>query len=392
MLKINLIFMKKYYKIYKMMNIQTVISFVFLVLIMFGCVDEDSTIVTPSANLPKIVSILPSSATVGDTLTIHGENFNFSQGYGYIDIYDSRGKNTQITSVLAWSDSSVVFIVPEAKSYGSVSASIVIYYNSSNTITYNLISNHNPQIDFVEIPSGSFIMGSDLYEGYDNESPAHSVTLSRSFLMSKYEITQKQWTSLMSFNPSTFKNKIVYSNADNLPISNITWFEAVDFCNKLSDYEGLKRCYSGEAPDIVCDWTANGFRLPTEAEWEYACRGGTTTKFYTGDDEAGLAAAAWYYGNRDTVPHEVGLKLPNTFGLYDMLGNVSEWCWDWWYARFDSSTAADPKGIESGPGRIQRGGTWISSAACCRASFRYYYGEPARAYFFAGLRLVRNMD
>ncbi|HRE59450.1 MAG TPA: formylglycine-generating enzyme family protein, partial [Candidatus Kapabacteria bacterium] len=200
----------------------------------------------------------------------------------------------------------------------------------------------------IRIPYGTFQMGNTgAYSGSSEEKPVRSVTISRDFLMSVYEITQKQYEEVMGTNPSYFKG-------ENLPVESVTWYDAVEYCNKLSEMEGLEKCYSGSGLSIVCDWDANGYRLPTEAEWEYAAKSGTKTDLYSGDltnpdcspiDE-NLDSIGWYCGNANSKTQVVGQKAPNDFGLYDMSGNVWEWCWDW-YANYNNATVTDPKGPNS---------------------------------------------
>ncbi len=225
----------------------------------------------------------------------------------------------------------------------------------------------------VPIPAGTFQMGNIGTNGGSDETPLRSVTISRDFLMSAYEITQKQYEEVMGTNPSNFKG-------DSLPVETVSWYEAVEYCNKLSEIEGLDKCYSG----IVCDWDATGYRLPTEAEWEYAAKAGTTTDFYNGDltnqdctpIDANLDSIGWYCGNAYSKTQEVGKKAPNDFGLYDMSGNVWEWCWDW-YANYTSTPETDPKGPTKGPttgsDRVIRGGSGKDYAFNCRSANRDYY-------------------
>jgi sulfatase modifying factor 1 len=187
---------------------------------------------------------------------------------------------------------------------------------------------------FVLVEAGTFQMGS--FYGEEDERPAHSVTISRSFYMSKYEATQKQWREVIGTNPSKFKG-------DDLPVENVTWYDVVEYCNRLSGREGLTPCYSGSGANITCDFSANGYRLPTEAEWEYAARGGTRSKGfnYAGGNPAGKVG--WNRDNSGNGTHPVGQKTPNELGLYDMSGNVGEWCWDW-YGYYDAAPATDPGG------------------------------------------------
>lgn len=243
-------------------------------------------------------------------------------------------------------------------------------------------------IDMVRIPAGSFQMGNTgAHPGLSNELPVHTVTISRDFMMSKYEITQKHYEEIIGTNPSNFKGK-------NLPVETVTWYDAVAFCNKLSDIEGRDRCYSGSGTSIVCDWSADGYRLPTEAEWEYACKAGTTTDLYSGilkhDQcsplDSNLHRIGWYCGNESLKTREVGQKEPNSFGLYDMSGNVWEWCWDW-LGSYSAIAETDPIGTSSGSLRIIRGGSWLNFANRSRSSFRYN-DYPSSRYYYLGFRVV----
>ena len=236
------------------------------------------------------------------------------------------------------------------------------------------------EIGMVRIPEGTFQMGNTGTNGGLNETPVRSVTISRDFLMSTYEITQKQYEEVMGTNPSNFKG-------ENLPVESVSWYDAVEYCNKLSEMEGLEKCYSGIGKNIVCDWYATGYRLPTEAEWEYAAKAGTTTDLYSGD-VTNLYNIGWYRGNANSTTQEVGQKAPNDFGLYDMSGNVWEWCWNW-YADYTSTPEADPKGPNSGYSRVYRGGSWDEDAHECRSANRAKR-DPQYGYSEVGFRVVRR--
>lgn len=201
-------------------------------------------------------------------------------------------------------------------------------------------------IELLQIPAGSFMMGSDT--GRSDEKPVHRVTISNSFFMSKYEVTQMQWQALMGNNPSEFKG-------NNLPVENVTWNDSQGFIRKLNQLN------DGFA-----------YRLPTEAEWEYACRAGTT-----GDHAGDTDSMAWYSNNAGRETHPVGSKQPNTFGLYDMNGNVWEWCQDWYHEDYyRNSPGKDPRGPSVGtpllgqPLRILRGGSWLSGLTDSRSANR----------------------
>ena len=243
------------------------------------------------------------------------------------------------------------------------------------------------------IPAGTFRMGNitGYADGDSNEIPVHHVTLTRSFLMARTEVTQALYEAVMGSNPSYFKGP-------NLPVEQVTWYDAVEFCNALSHREGLALCYSGSDTNTVCDFTANGYRLPTEAEWEYACRAGTETDFHTGNMthpdysplDPALDHAGWYQGNSGSSTYPVGKKDPNAFGLYDMHGNVVEWCWDWLERNYyTTGPADDPHGATSGFRRVCRGGSWMSSASYCRSAFRNSAG-PAFRFPLSGFRIVRT--
>ena len=243
--------------------------------------------------------------------------------------------------------------------------------------------------NMVLIPAGTFQMGNTgAYSGNGNDKPVHAVTITRDFLMSKFEITQKQYELVTGLKPSYYKG-------DNLPVEQVSWYDAIAYCNKRSEMEGFEKCYSGSGDNIVCDWNANGYRLPTEAEWEYACKAGTTTDFYNGSLtnpdcsplDLNLDKIGWYCGNSSKT-HEVGQKDPNAFKLYDMSGNVSEWCWDWIYT-YGGSSETDPIGPYSGTSRTSRGGLYFHSASKARSSYRSY-GSPDNSYNSQGFRVCRT--
>jgi formylglycine-generating enzyme len=250
-------------------------------------------------------------------------------------------------------------------------------------------------IETVLIPAGTFQMGTTgaFWDEYylDDEKPVHTVNISRAYYLGKYEVTQKQWRAVMGTDSSYFKG-------DNLPVEQVSWYDAVEFCNKLSEKDSLTKCYTINGNDVSCNWNANGWRLPTEAEWEYACKAGTTTNFYSGsltnelcipiDDS--LDRIGWYCGNSNYTTHPVGLKEPNAFGLYDMSGNVYEWCWDWYSnPYYTNTTVTDPRGANSGTTRVLRGGSWYSYTLSCRSSNRFN-SDPDFQDLGYGFRICRT--
>jgi formylglycine-generating enzyme required for sulfatase activity len=233
---------------------------------------------------------------------------------------------------------------------------------------------------FVRVEGGTFQMGSA--SGGDNdERPAHTVTV-KSFYMGKYEVTQKEWVEIMGSNPSNFKG-------DTLPVENVSWHDAIEYCNKRSMREGLTPAYRGSGDSVTCDLSASGYRLPTEAEWEYAARGGANGAYltYTYSGSNSVDSVGWYDNNSGNRTHPVGTKQPNDVGLYDMSGNVWEWCWDW-YGNYPSGSQTDPVGPASGSSRVLRGGSWYYSAQNLRSAFRGSYTPTLRGSNF-GFRLVR---
>ena len=222
------------------------------------------------------------------------------------------------------------------------------------------------------IPAGTFQMGQT-----DIAEPVHSVTLS-GFEMSATEITRGQYKAVME------TTTVYFTGYDSLPVETVSWWDAIKFCNALSRAAGWDLCYTESTG--ACDFGKNGFRLPTEAEWEYACRAGTTTRYYTRDAESDLALAEWYDGNSGSKTNPVGQKVPNTWGLYDMHGNVWEWCNDW-YDSYSSSLATNPTGVQTGSYRVIRGGSWYGSDYNCRSAYRGDF-SPSDGYDIVGFRVV----
>ena len=233
-------------------------------------------------------------------------------------------------------------------------------------------------IMFVYIPGGTFRMG-DLRDSDQRiyELPVHTVTVSP-FYMSMCEITQKQFETVKGYNPSRYYQDEDYGRGDNYPVYYPSWFTAIGYCNNLSDATYLNKCYNNLHIGVNADFSKNGFRLPSEAEWEYACRAVTETLFSFGSDvsedgetSADLAKTDWYKDNSGYKTHPVGQKTANAFGLYDMHGNVAEWCND---VRGDYSAEdqTDPIGPEwnSGENRVVHGGSFVHTAIFCRSSFR----------------------
>ena len=213
-------------------------------------------------------------------------------------------------------------------------------------------------IEMVVIPAGRFTMGSD--SGEEDQSPAHEVEIDE-FLIDRYETTQKHYTALMFVNGSKFKG-------DDRPAEMTSWVDAAMYCNARSEAEGLQPCYN---EDTTCNYDADGYRLPTEAEWEYACRAGNQADYSFGSDPRLLNGNGWFKENAAKETHPVGKKKPNAWGLHDMHGNVAEWCSDMYDKKYyQKSPTKNPHGPEEGEMYVVRGGSWASSAQACRSATR----------------------
>ncbi len=231
-------------------------------------------------------------------------------------------------------------------------------HSGSTSSTVSLSAELNKLINnMVYVSGGTFIMGGD--ESSD-QTPTHSVTLS-SYYICKYEVTQALWRSVMGSNPSKFKG-------DNLPVEQVSWNDCQTFINRLNSYTG------------------RNFRLPTEAEWEFAARGGNYSRHYKYSGSNYISDVAWYCDNSGNRTHPVGTKQANELGLYDMSGNVWEWCSDR-YGSYSSYSQSNPTGATSGFGRVERGGNWCGLARYCCSSHRSYYA-PGNSFDALGLRLV----
>ena len=249
-------------------------------------------------------------------------------------------------------------------------------------------------VEMVFVKGGTFQMGTNrvhLKQDGEPESPnadrsekpAHKVCVG-DFYIGVYEITQKEWVAIMGDNPSRY-------NGSRKPVENVSWFDAVKFFNRLSVEDGFDPVYNISGKDVRCDFNKNGYRLPTEAEWEFSAGGGLKSKGYDYSGSDSPKEAGWLYLQRDDTA-DVGLKKPNELGIYDMTGNVMEWCWDWFdWNYYKRSPVNNPKGPASGKDRIVRGGSYQSLSVP-----QYFFtirgaGEPERKFWGLGLRVARSV-
>ncbi len=219
-------------------------------------------------------------------------------------------------------------------------------------------------------------------EWFDKEQPQHTVKISRPFYLGTHQVTQGQYQAVMGNNPSHFKG------SDDLPVENVSWLDAVEFCNKLSERGKRTGFYRVDGSEVTVVG-GDGYRLPSEAEWEYACRAKSTTLYPFGDDAGKLGEYAWSAGNSESKTHPIGQKLPNAWGLCDMLGNVWEWCADWYDEKYyASSPPADPPGAPKAGYRVVRGGSWYDHGAWrCRLASRFM-NRPGDRPFYQGFRVA----
>jgi formylglycine-generating enzyme len=273
-----------------------------------------------------------------------------------------------------------------------------------------LTRKHRPPDSMVWVPSGTFLMGSPPGEpDRDPQEVQHPVDIT-GFWMGRHPVTQEEWLSVMRVNPSYFRGSM------QLPVEGVTWYDAIAYCNQRSMQEGFKPCYrcSGAGADprgwpagwkqwthdlISCDWTANGYRLPTEAEWEYACRAGTTTATAFGNtltSRQGNFNGEFPYNCQDPGPNlqrttPVGQYPPNPWGLSNMHGNVSQWCWDW-YAPYPQAPEQNPRGpTRPSTRKVFRGGSWFSHGAELRSATRFGDAPFFRLDMLpGGLRVAQN--
>jgi len=266
---------------------------------------------------------------------------------------------------------------------------IIILFISITLLISGCARHKSPDMIFID--GGTFVMGSPFDEPErDFDEMQREITLD-SFYIGVYEVSQKEYRQIKRKNPSHFKG-------DNLPVDTINWYNALDFCNRLSVKEGLNPVYRFSGENVLWDRTANGYRLPTEAEWEYASRAGTASPFSTGENitvnQANFNGNYPYndgeMGSFRGTTIDVGSFLPNQWGVYDMNGNVFEWCWDW-HDYYNREQNINPRGAETGTNRVIRGGSWANGGYVLRSAYRGIY-IPGGGNERIGFRLARNAD
>jgi len=247
------------------------------------------------------------------------------------------------------------------------------------------IADAAPKLAIAEatIPAATFTLGAN--DSFTDIKPEHKVSVS-SFFMAKYEVSQGEYLAIMGSNPCK-------SQDSGLPLESVTWYDAVTFCDALSLAKGLDAVYAINGATVSADFSKDGYRLPTEAEWEYAARGTATDAFTTFAGSDTIGEVAWYGDNSDNASHPMGKKKANAFGLYDMSGNVAEWCWDWYGSTYEGygSALTNPTGPATGTERVRRGGDFHNNDNSAQVVYRYHQ-TPTAKYNNVGFRVCRNAE
>jgi len=333
--------------------------------------------ITVDPNAPVITALTLTKGQIGQSMKIIGSHFGTTQGSNYVTF-----NGTKAYQYASWSDTQIQLTIPA----GATTGDVVVYVNSKASNGKLLTIQSSFQLlNLVLVPKGNFVMGND-NSSEVTDKPAHTVNITHDFYMSKTEITQKQWgTILTGSNPSKDEYR-----GDNKPVEQMDFYRACWFCNQLSIQEGYTPCYAVDTTTGIvssCDWSATGYRLPTEAEWEYACKAN-----HNGDyTDQEILDLGWISDNSAKDIHDAGTKNANAFGLQDMLGNVYEWCWDF-DGDYTAETQTDPHGPSqsSGEMRIMRGGSFISGTTICNPTKRDSYpSTPGNVNFNLGFRVVR---
>lgn len=339
-------------------------------LFLYSCID--TTLPEDEFGVPHIENLSEIIISRGDTLIINGVNFGLLDDNNYLTIANDETELQVINSsnVLQWQTSRVKIIISDSIRSGSIS--IFAYDSISNYLNFQI--READEIIVATIPAGEFQMGAT--DGNYDEAPIHRVVFDKSMIVSTTEISQRIYKQVMGNNPS-------YYIGDRLPVNNVEWSQAIKFCNELSIIENLQVCYELEGEKVTWIDSSNGWRLPSEAEWEYFAKAERNQEFSYED----LNDNVWFSANSGMKPQPVGLKYANAWGLYDVLGNMYEWCWDYYSVNYyQISPELNPKGAISGNYHVKRGGAFNDGQNKIRFSNR----QAIENLRLSGFRIIRN--
>lgn len=337
------------------------------IIILFAC--EEKQITEPKINY-MISEIIPKQSFWGDTVTIYGNDFGIKNFSSHLIIPDNIYFESE--NALIWQDNKISFVMPD----NSVSGEIEIVIADSLIGSVFIEINPLPEIDTVHIQPGTFNMGS--VSGSEDEYPVHNVIIENRLIVSAKEITVREFSNIMGYLPD--------NNDDlHLPVVNVSWLESIRFCNELSKIEGLDTCYIITDDRVEWNDSSNGWRLPTEAEWEFVAKGNNNNDFPFNKE---LNDFGWFSQNSGLKIHPGGRKEANENRIYDMNGNVWEWCWDYYDSDYyEVSETINPKGPSNGDYRVKRGGSAIEGSFYARNSNR---NSQSSNKDFSGFRIFRN--
>jgi formylglycine-generating enzyme required for sulfatase activity len=342
--------------------------------------EVDFTLGTEAPKPPEITSLSKYEVKVNEFVDITGKNFGATKGLNsHVYLGDNK---LSLSNVVSWSNTKISILVPSDAAPGAYE--LYVSFDGMESNRKSLIITETTIVYLVEtvlIKAGTFTMGTSEDDLWGN--PAHQVTLTKDFYMSKTEITQSKYQEVVS----TWPDYLPDDTGPNKPANLTKWIDIVKWCNSASKRDGLQECYTINGDEVTCDFNKNGYRLPTEAEWEYACRAGTTGDVnFTGN----LEDYAWIRTNSGMKLNDVGQKLPNPWGLYDMYGNAAEWVWDW-LDSYSDTPVTDPKGPSNfeGNGKVLRGGSMFSTVDEIKSWSRTDV-NPEIQDRKIGFRVVRN--